>query len=55
MVLKVVIMKTRGNLGSKRSLYTMVREEKEQEHMSIGLVAGTRLLRFLFFASFFTY
>lgn len=34
MVLKVVIMKTRGNLGPKRSLYTMVREEKEQEHMS---------------------
>ena len=34
MVLKVLIMKTRGNLGPKRSLYTTVREEKEQKHMS---------------------
>lgn len=34
MVLKVVIMKARGNLGPKCSLYTTVREEKEREHMS---------------------
>ena len=35
MVLKVVIMKARGNLGPKRSLalYTTVREEREREHM----------------------
>ena len=34
MVLKVVIMKARGNLSPKRSLYTTAREEKEREHMS---------------------